>query len=133
MGQVQFMDSKFQSLVTHQYFTDKVFLDISGFSVSCGEMHLTWFLLSGMSSCSINTYISSGSLPGISKHHTVTGLALGDNRNYKFALKASAMRLKVYKVVCTGVLVVDTSRPQGGWIVMDLQVTGVTKLPNYCR
>ena len=26
------------------------------------------------------------------------------------------MRRKVYKVVCTGVLVVDTSRPQGGWI-----------------
>ena len=115
MGQVQFMDSTFQSLVTHQYFTDKVFLDISGFSVSCGEMHLTWFLLSGMSSCSINANIS-GSLPGISKHHTVTGLALEDNRNYKFALKASDMRRKVYKVVCTGVLVVDTSRPQGGWI-----------------
>ena len=115
MGQVQFMDSTFQSLVTHQYFTDKVFLDISGFSVSCGEMHLTWFLLSGMSSCSINTNIS-GSLPGISKHHTVTGLALEDNRNYKFALKASDMRRKAYKVVCTGVLVVDTSRPQGGWI-----------------
>ena len=115
MGQVQFMDSTFQSLVTHQYFTDKVFLDISGFSVSCGEMRLTWFLLSGMSSCSINANIS-GSLPGISKHHTVTGLALEDNRNYKFALKASDMRRKVYKVVCTGVLVVDTSRPQGGWI-----------------
>ena len=115
MGQVQFMDSTFQSLITHQYFTDKVFLGISGFSVSCGEMHLTWFLLSGMSSCSINTNISS-SLPGISKHHTVTGLALEDNRNYKFALKASDMRREVYKVVCTGVLVVDTSTPQGEWI-----------------
>ena len=61
-------------------------------------------------------YKCGSSLPGISKHHTVTGLALEDNRNYKFALKASDMRREVYKVVCTGVLVVDTSTPQGGWI-----------------
>ena len=114
-GQVQFMDSSFHSVVTYQYLTDRVFFEISGFSVSCGQIHFQWFFLSGTSSCSLNSSFS-GSLSGTSRHHTVTGLTMKDNRSYKFALKASDMRRKVYKVVCTGVLVVDTSKPQGGWI-----------------
>ena len=112
---MQFMDSSFHSVVTYQYLTDRVFFEISGFSVSCGQIHFQWFLLSGTSSCSLNSSFS-GSLSGTSRHHTVTGLTMKDNRSYKFALKASDMRHKVYKVVCTGVLVVDTSKPQGGWI-----------------
>ena len=109
------MDSSFHSVVTYQYLTDRVFFEISGFSVSCGQIHFQWFFLSGTSSCSLNSSFS-GSLSGTSRHHTVTGLTMKDNRSYKFALKASDMRRKVYKVVCTGVLVVDTSKPQGGWI-----------------
>ena len=112
---MQFMDSSFHSVVTYQYLTDRVFFEISGFSVSCGQIHFQWFLLSGTSSCSLNSSFS-GSWSGTSRHHTVTGLTMKDNRSYKFALKTSDMRRKVYKVVCTGVLVVDTSKPQGGWI-----------------
>lgn len=114
-GQVQFMDSKFNSVVTYQYFTDKVFLEITGFSVSCGKIHLTWYLLSAMSPCSSNSPFS-GSLTGTSRYQTVYGLKMKDNRNYKFAVRASDIRRKVNKVVCTGVIVVDTSKPQGGWI-----------------
>ena len=112
---MQFMDSSFHSVVTYQYLTDRVFFEISGFSVSCGQIHFQWFFLSGTTSCSLNSSFS-GSLSGTSRHYTVTGLTMKDNRSYKFALKASDMRRKVYKVVCTGVLVVDTSKPQGGWI-----------------
>ena len=114
-GQVQFMDLKFNTVVNYQYFTDRVFLEITGFSASCGKIHLTWYLLSAMSPCSLNSPFS-GSLSGTSRYQTVYGLKMKDNTKYKFAVRASDMRRKVYKVVCTGVIVMDTSKPQGGWI-----------------
>ena len=84
--------------------------------MSCGQIHLSWFLLSGTSSCSLNSSFS-GTLPNANPQQTaVTGLTLQDNNSYKVAIKASDMRGKTYKVVCSGVLVVDTSKPQGGWI-----------------
>ena len=110
------MNSKFQSAVTYQHFTDRVFLEVSGFSVSCGQIiYLSWFLISGTSSCSLNSTFN-GSLPDNIRHHNVTGLTLQDNKSYKVAIKASDIRHEAYQVVCSGVLVVDTSRPQGGWI-----------------
>ena len=109
------MDSKFQSTSTYQYVTDKLFLEITGFSVSCGQIHLSWFLLSGSSSCSLNSAFS-GSLPDTSIHQTVTGVTLRDNQSYKVSIKASDLRRQTYRVVCSGILVVDTSKPQGGWI-----------------
>ena len=114
-GQLQFTNSKFQSVITHQHFTDRVFLEITGFSVSCGQIHLSWFLLSHPSSCSINSAFN-GSLPDNSRYQTVTGLKLQDDKSYKIAIKASDLRHKTFQVVCSSVLVIDTSRPQGGWI-----------------
>ena len=114
-GQVQFMDSNFQSVISYQYLTDRVFLEISGFSVSCGQIHLSWFLLSGLSSCSLNSTFS-GLLADTSRHQTVSGLTLQDKKTYRIAIKASDMRRQTYKVICSGVLVMDTSKPQGGWI-----------------
>ena len=114
-GKVQFMNSKFQSVITHQYFKDRLFLNFSGFSVSCGQIHFSWFLLSETSSCSLNSSFS-GFLSDNSRHHAVTGLTLQDKKSYKVAIKASDMRRQTYKVVCSSALVVDTSKPQGGWI-----------------
>ena len=109
------MDSTFQSTITYQHVTDKLFLEITGFSVSCGQIHLSWFLLSGTSSCSLNSAFS-GSLSESSIYQTVTGVTLRDNQSYKVSINASDLRRKKYQVVCSGILVVDTSKPQGGWI-----------------
>jgi len=114
-GQIYFMDSKFKSPKAYQYITDKLFLEITGFSASCGQLHFSWFLLSGTSLCSFNS-VTNGSLPDANEHQTVTGLTLQDNQSYKVAIKVSDMRGKTYQVVCSNVLVVDISKPQGGWI-----------------
>ncbi|KAJ7365983.1 hypothetical protein OS493_002725 [Desmophyllum pertusum] len=115
MGSLQIMSSKFQSASTYQSITDRLFLKISGFSVSCGQIHLRWSVLSGTSTCSFNSHIS-GNLTITNVHHTLPGLTLQDNTTYKVSISASDLRDKTYQLVCSSVIVVDTSKPHGGWI-----------------
>ena len=49
-------------------------------------------------------------------HETFTGLILQDNNSYKVSIQASDIRKNVPQLVCSGVVVIDTSKPQGGWI-----------------
>ncbi|KAL9987472.1 hypothetical protein ACROYT_G001785 [Oculina patagonica] len=114
-GSLQMMDSKFQSASTYQYITDMLFLNISGFSVSCGQLYLRWSVLSGSSPCSFNSS-TSGTLPDTNVYQTIPGLTLQDNTTYKVSVKASDVRGKTYPLVCSSLIVVDTSQPQGGWI-----------------
>ena len=44
------------------------------------------------------------------------GLTLQANVSYKVSLEASDMRNNIPRLVCSGVVVIDTSRPQGGWV-----------------
>ncbi|KAJ7389331.1 hypothetical protein OS493_032187 [Desmophyllum pertusum] len=57
-GSLQTMNSKFQSGSTYQSIIDRLFLKISGFSVSCGQIHLRWSVLPGTSTCSFNSPVS---------------------------------------------------------------------------
>ena len=114
-GKLQIMDSKFQSASAYQYITDRLFLKVSGFSVSCGRLNLRWSVLSGSSSCSFNSPVS-GTLPDTNAHQTITGLTLQDKTTYKVSVKASDLRDKTHQLVCSSVIVVDTSKPHGGWI-----------------
>ena len=114
-GSLQTMDSDFQSARTYQYFQDKLFVKISGFSTSCGQLNLRWAVLSGSSPCSFFSHVT-GTLPDSSAHQTITGLMLQDSATYKVVIKASDLRGKIYQLVCSRVLIVDTSKPQGGWI-----------------
>ncbi|KAJ7389370.1 hypothetical protein OS493_032227, partial [Desmophyllum pertusum] len=111
-GSLQIMDSKFQLIRTYQYITDRLFLDISGFSVSCGQIHLRWFVLSGTSPCSFSSPVN-GTLPDAFALQTITGLTLQDNTTYKVSIKASDLRDKTYQLICSRVIVVDTSKPHG--------------------
>ncbi|KAJ7365966.1 hypothetical protein OS493_002705 [Desmophyllum pertusum] len=99
MGSLQIMSSKFQSASTYQSITDRLFLKISGFSVSCGQIHLRWSVLSGTSTCSFNSHIS-GNLTITNVHHTLPGLTLQDNTTYKVSISASDLRDKTYQLVC---------------------------------
>ncbi|KAL9987476.1 hypothetical protein ACROYT_G001789 [Oculina patagonica] len=114
-GSLQMMDSRFQSAITYQYITNRLFLRISGFSVSCGRLNLRWSVLSGTSSCYFNSPVS-GTLSDNNVYQTITGLTLHDNTNYKVSVKASDLRDKMHPFFCSNVIVVDTSKPQGGWI-----------------
>ncbi|KAL9987466.1 hypothetical protein ACROYT_G001779 [Oculina patagonica] len=114
-GRLQMMDSKFQSSSTYQYITDRLFLNVSGFSVSCGQLNFRWSVLSGSSACSFNSS-ASGSLPDAIVYQTITGLTLEDDTSYKVSVKASDIRGKTHPLVCSSLLVIDTSKPKGGWI-----------------
>ena len=49
-------------------------------------------------------------------HETFTGLILQDTNSYKVSIQASDIRNNVPQLVCSGVVVIDTSKPQDGWI-----------------
>ena len=115
IGNLQLMDSKFQSASSYQYITDRLFLNISGWSVSCGQINLRWSLVSGSSPCSFNSS-ASGTLPDTNAYQTITGLTLQDNTTHRVSLKASDVRAKTYPLVCGSDIVVDKSKPHGGWI-----------------
>ena len=109
------IDSKFQSASSYQYITDRLFLNISGFSVSCGHLNLRWSVLTGTSPCSFNGPVS-GTLSDTNVYQTITGLTLQDNTTYKVSVKASDLREEIHHLVCGSTILVDTSKPQGGWI-----------------
>ncbi|KAL9987480.1 hypothetical protein ACROYT_G001793 [Oculina patagonica] len=114
-GTALFKDQTFQTTISYQYFTDKLYLQISGFSVSCGQLTLKWFLLPSTSACSTVSN-SQGTFPNSNAQQTLTGLPLQDNKGYKVSIQASDMRNNVPRLVCSGVVIIDTSKPQGGWV-----------------
>ncbi|XP_078378028.1 uncharacterized protein LOC144661203 isoform X1 [Oculina patagonica] len=114
-GIAEIMDRNFHSPSSYQYNTDRIFLRISGFSVSCGTVKLRWFVLPGKSACS-DSSLANGTLPNGNIHQTLTGLTLQDNTSYKVAISASDLRDIVQKRVCSCVIVVDATEPTGGWI-----------------
>ena len=92
-----------------------MYLNIAGFSISCGRMTLRWFLLDGNASCSTSGS-AKGTLPSTSTKQSLTGLSLQDNKSYKVSIQAVDMRGQVSPPVCSGVVTVDITRPQGGWV-----------------
>ena len=115
IGNLKIVDPRLQSAINYQYVTDKLFLKISGFSASCGRIILRRSLLLGTSPCSFTANVS-GTLENSNGFQTVTGLTLQDNESYKISIRASDFRDKTYQPVCSQAIVVDTSKPQGGWI-----------------
>ena len=46
----------------------------------------------------------------------MTGLTLQDNKSYKLSIQAADIRNNIPQLVCSSVVTIDTSKPQGGWI-----------------
>ena len=114
-GTAQLMDQTFTSTMSYQYFTDKLYIKISGFSITCGQLTLNWFLLLSTSACSTTSGVK-GTFPNKNAQQTLTGLTLQDTKVYKVSIQASDMRNNTPQLVCTGVVIIDTSKPHGGWI-----------------
>ena len=112
-GTAQLMDHKFKSVVSYQYFTDKLYIEISGFNVSCGQLTLNWFLLSSTSTCSTISTVS-GTFSNNNMKQTLTGLALQVSEKYKVSIQASDMRNNTPRVVCTDVVIIKTSNRSTG-------------------
>ena len=114
-GTAQLMDQTFNSITSYQYLTNKLYIKISGFSVSCSQLTLNWFLLISTTSCSATSGVK-GTFPNSNVQQTLTGLTLQDNKGYKVSIQASDMRNNAPQLVCSGVVIIDTSKPHGGWI-----------------
>ena len=114
-GTTQLVDQTFNSVVSYQYFTDKLYVKISGFSVSCGQLTLNWFLLPSASTCSATSGVN-GTFPNNNVQQKLSGIALQDNKEYKVSIQASDIRNNAPQLVCSGVVIIDTSKPHGGWI-----------------
>ena len=114
-GTAQLVDQTFSSVLSYQYFTDKLYVKISGFSVSCGQLTLNWFLLPSTSTCSTTSGVK-GTFLNNNAHQKLTGITLQDNKGYKVSIQASDMRNNAPQLVCSGVVIIDTSKPHGGWI-----------------
>ena len=112
-GTAQLMDQTFNSVVHYQYFKDKLYIKISGFCVSCGQLTLNWFLLLSKSPCSTTSTVS-GTFSNNNLQQILTGLTLKVNRKYKVSIQASDMRNNAPQVVCTGVVKIQTSNHSTG-------------------
>lgn len=76
-GTAIFMDQAFQSVIGYQHFTDKLYLRISGFSVSCGQLTLKWFLLLSSSACNTVSAVK-GTFANSNTQQTLTGKESND-------------------------------------------------------
>ena len=114
-GTAQLVDQTFNSVVSYQYLTDKLYVKIFGFSVSCGQLTLNWFLLSSTSTCSTTSMVN-GSFPNNNVQQILTGITLQDTKGYKLSVQASDMRNNAPQIVCSSVVIIDASKPHGGWI-----------------
>ena len=112
-GTAQLMDQTFNSVVHYQYFKDKLYIKISGFCVSCGQLTLNWFLLLSKSPCSTTSTVS-GTFSNNNLQQILTGLTLKVNRKYKVSIQASDMRNNAPQVVCTGIVKIQTSNHSTG-------------------
>lgn len=71
-GTPQIMDQSFQSVASYQHFTDKLYLRIAGFSVSCGQLTLKWFVLTASSACNTVSAVK-GTFANSNAQQTLTG------------------------------------------------------------
>lgn len=114
-GTVKLSDQAFQSDIHFQYHTDKLYLQMTGFSISCGRLTLQWFILPASSACS-NASSVIGTFPNNNLQQALSGLNLQDNSKYKVAIQASDIRNNNPQLVCSGKVTIDTSIPKDGWI-----------------
>ena len=112
-GKVALTASNFASTITYQSTTDKLYLKLTGFSVTCGELTMKWSLLKGKDSCALGNNPTSLSSK---KNHALSGLTLRNNEAYKVVVQISDIRGQTGLPVCSNEVTIDTSRPTGGWI-----------------
>lgn len=112
-GQSALTLANFASSIRYQSSTDKIYLKLTGFTITCGDLTIKWSLLKGTQSCALGT--SPASLKNTNTH-ILSGLTLNNGETYKVVVQANDIRGKSGLPVCSNVVTIDTSKPSGGWI-----------------
>ncbi|XP_028398913.1 uncharacterized protein LOC114522435 [Dendronephthya gigantea] len=112
-GQIVLTLPNFANAIAYQSTTDKLYLKLTGFTVTCGALNIKWSLLKSKDSCALGK--NPGSLTN-SINHVLSGLTLRNSEIYKVVVQAYDMRGQSGLPVCSNALTIDTSKPSGGWI-----------------
>ncbi|XP_068740144.1 latent-transforming growth factor beta-binding protein 4-like [Montipora capricornis] len=72
-GSAQFTDQSFLSVISYHNLTNKLYVRLTGFSASCGQLNFQWFLLSSSSACSTESVVK-GAFRNSNTRQTLTGL-----------------------------------------------------------
>ncbi|XP_032233414.2 uncharacterized protein LOC5508728 isoform X2 [Nematostella vectensis] len=115
-GSLHLMDSSFTKKTTFQSSTSNLFLQITNFTVSCGTLKYSWFLLKGDDACRIKSYLTKGVLLTTEKTQVLNNLTLVDSQIYKVAVEVTDERKERHPLVCSDFVTVDATVPQGGWV-----------------
>jgi hypothetical protein len=113
-GQAKITVSNFATTVTFQSSTDKLHLQLSGFSVTCGSLTVRWSLIKAENSCNLGR--NNATLSSNTNNHIFAGLDLQNTDTYKVVVQASNIREQFGLPVCSNAVTIDTSTPTGGWV-----------------
>ena len=113
-GQARLKRSNFATPIVFQSSTDKLHLQLSGFSVSCGSFAVRWSLIKAEDSCYLGR--NNATLSSNTNNHFLTGLNLQNSDTYKVVVQASDIREQFGSPVCSNPVTIDTSTPTGGWV-----------------
>ncbi len=112
-GQASLTHSDFTTPIVFQSSTDILHVKLSGFSVSCGSLAVTWSLIKDEDSCYLrrnNATLSSNT------NHILAGLNLQNKEKYKVVVQAKNIRQQFGLPVCSNPVTIDTSTPIAGWV-----------------
>lgn len=112
-GQSALTFSNFASAIAYQSITDKLYLKLSNFSVTCGDLIIKWSLLNDQDSCALGK--NPDGLPP-TNNHVLTGLNLNNDEAYKVVVQVYDIRGQSGLPVCSNAITIDTSKPSRGWI-----------------
>ena len=96
-------------------------LKLSGFSVTCGSLVVKWSLIKAEENCHLPE--NSATLPSNTDNHVITGLKMQNTERYKIVVQAYDIRRQSTFPVCSNLVTIDTSTPEGGWVVDGLTST----------
>ncbi|CAB3984855.1 extracellular matrix A-like [Paramuricea clavata] len=110
-GQARITVSNFAKTVTFQSSTDKLHLQLSGFSVTCGSLTVRWSLIKAENSCYLGR--NNATLSSNTNNHILTGLNLQNTDTYKVVVQASNIREQLGLPVCSNDVTIDTGINDG--------------------
>ena len=114
-GQAILTTLNFDGNATFQSQTDQLYLEVRGFTVSCGDLILKWSLLNTTDTCMVGP--NGVILPSDTDNYILNSLNLENFETYKIAVQATDSRgISSTSPVCTGSVTIDSSRPTGGWV-----------------
>jgi hypothetical protein len=110
-GQARITVSNFAKTVTYQSSTDKLHLQLSGFSVTCGSLTVRWSLIKAENSCNLGR--NNATLSSNTNNHILAGLNLQNTDTYKVVVQASNIREQFGLPVCSNEVTIDTGINDG--------------------